>query len=169
VPNKPYLKKVEMELSMVSKEDLAAIPMFSNLTDDELEILSSISYKKEYSRDDIVIGENTPGGMLFIVQKGEVKIVRLASALKDENLVTHKDGEFFGGISLVDGEKFSASAVCITDTVTFQISKADFDEMAKKNPSLGIKLLKSISVKNSFHLRTINSKIKDMVSYVVQR
>lgn len=154
---------------MVSKEDLAAIPMFSNLSGEEMDIISSICYKKEYSKDDIIIGENAPGGMLFIVQKGEVKIARLARALKDENLAIHKEGEFFGGISLIDGEKYSASAVCVTDTVTFQISKADFDEMAKKNPPLGIKLLEAISVKNSFHLRRINSKINDMINYVVQR
>ncbi len=158
-----------MELSMVSKEDLMTIPMFSGLTDGEREIIASISDRKKYLKDDVVIGENTPGGMLFVVQTGEVKIVRLIRGLKDQDLIVHKDGEFFGGMSLVDGKEYSATAVCVCDSVIFQISKAHFDEMAEKNPLLGIKLLSYISTKNSFHLRTINSKINDMISYVVQR
>ena len=154
---------------MVSNSDLEAVPLFLKLSDAERKIITSVTSKQEYLKDDIIINENSPGGTLFVVKEGEVKITRLARVNNVQNLATVKSGEFFGGISLIDNEKYSASAVCVTDCMIFQISNTDFNELANKHPLLGIKILNYICIENCLQLRTINTKILGMVEYIGQR
>jgi CRP-like cAMP-binding protein len=151
---------------MVTKEDLEKIPLFSSFSDAEREEMAFITEKKELLRDAPVFNQTDPGGKLCIVHKGEVKITRTIRQQEQHTLLVKKSGDFFGGISLIDGKERSACATCVTDTEIFIIDKTDFDELARKNPLLGIKLLKHITLSICFYLRTMNDKFHDMVKYV---
>ncbi len=151
---------------MVEKEDLAAIPIFSDLNETEREKIAAITEEKEFLKNASIISQTSPSGQLFIVQKGEVKITRLIRDQQEQTLAVLKDGDFFGGVSFVDGQKHSASAVCTADSVIFVISKTDFDKLTEEDPVLGVRLVKHLTLSICNYLRTMNIKFYDMVQYV---
>ncbi len=151
---------------MVNKEDLARIPLFSQLSDAEREKVVSITKKMEFLRDNYIFNQDGSGGQLFIVHKGEVKITRLIREHHEQTLAVLRNGDFLGAVSLIDGKEHSASAVCTADSVIFTIYKADFDKLAQEDTALGLKILKLLTTEVGSFLRTMNSKFIDMVQYV---
>lgn len=151
---------------MVSKESLAQITIFSDLDEADMEKIAAITQEKEYLKDTAIFSQTSPGGQLFIVRKGEIKITRSVREKQEHTLTVLKSGEFFGSISFVDGQMHSASAVCVVDSVVSIINKDDFDELTKEYPVLGLKILKRLTLAICDYLRTMNSKFYDMVMYV---
>jgi CRP-like cAMP-binding protein len=151
---------------MVTKEELEKIPLFSEFSDAEREVVASVVEKKELLPDTLIFGETDPGGKLYIVYKGEVKITRVIREREQQVLNKLQDGEFFGGVSFIDGSDHSASAVCTTDSVIFTIKKSDFDKLTEKDPILGIRILKHLIFSICSYLRKMNEKFYDMVQYV---
>ncbi len=151
---------------MVSNESLAEISIFSDLNETDREKIAAITQKKEYLKDTSIISQTSPGGQLFIVRKGEIKITRFIRENQEQTLTVLKSGDFFGSLSFVDGQTYSASAVCVADSVVFVIDKSDFDELSDKNPVLGINILKRLTLSICSYLRTMNIKFYDMVQYV---
>lgn len=151
---------------MVTKEDLKKIPLFSELSDTEREELASVTEKKKLLPDIPIFSETDPGGKLFIVYKGEVKISRVIREHEEQTLTRLKDGDFFGGVSFIDGSEHSASAVCTTDSVILTIDKNDFDKISEKNPMMGLKILRLLIRSICSYLRKMNQKFYDMVQYV---
>lgn len=151
---------------MVTKEDLEKIPLFSGFGDAEREEIASVTERKELLPDTPVFSETDPGGKLYIVYKGEVKITRLIREQEQQTLNKLQDGDFFGGVSFIDGSEHSASAVCTTDSVIFTINKSDFDKLSEKNPMMGIKILQTLILSICSYLRKMNEKFYDMVQYV---
>lgn len=154
---------------MVSQEDLAAIPFFAQLSEAERKILASITNKKDFLKDETIFIESSPCRTLFIVQDGEVKITRLVREHEELLLATLKCGDFFGGMSFIDGQKHSATAVCADDLVVLTIDKDDFDEFTRKNPLLGIKILKCIGIEICLYLRIMTYKFHNLVDYVISQ
>ena len=151
---------------MVSKENLAEIAIFSDLNEADRDKIAAISQRKEYLKDTSIISQVSPGGQLFMVHKGEIKIIRSVREKQEQTLTVLRSGDFFGGVSFVDGKMHSASAVCIADTVVFIIDKDDFDQLSEKDPVLGVNILKRLTLSLCAYLRTMNLKFYDMVQYV---
>ena len=152
---------------MVNKDELAPISLFSQFSDEEREKIASITDRKEFRKDTSIINEGSSGGELFIIHQGKVNITRVIREHEYQTLAILRDGDFFGSLSFIDGCKHCASAVCATDSIIFNTSKGNFDKLVDKDPKLGIKLLTIISINNCLHLRRMNSKVFDLIKYVL--
>ncbi|NQU05966.1 MAG: cyclic nucleotide-binding domain-containing protein, partial [Calditrichaeota bacterium] len=58
---------------------LRKIPLFGDLTDEELDLVSKLIMHREYSKNTLVIFEDDVGNCLFVIKYGRVKISRIAS------------------------------------------------------------------------------------------
>jgi CRP-like cAMP-binding protein len=168
--SQPFVEGSESNtIDKISKEDLATIPCFSQLSDMEREKVASVTTKKQFSKDDLVFNKNDSGGQLFFVHQGEVKISRVIREHQAQTLSVVKPGDFFGVVSFIDGKERSVSAVCNADSVVFIIDKTGFDELSRQDPATGLKILKIFSPIICSYLRKTNSKIKDLDNYVTSR
>jgi CRP/FNR family transcriptional regulator len=150
----------------VNKDDLAAIPVFSQLSEVEREAVASITDKKLFFMGNRVFCRGDPGGQLFIVHKGVVKITRSIRGNFEQSLAIKKSGDLFGKVSFFDNQNQYSTAVCVTDSMIFIINKAYFDELTQINPVLGVKILRSINISICSQLRKTNSSFNRMVKYV---
>ena len=150
----------------VNSDALAAIPFFSQLNDEERGAVASITDKKLFFMGNRVFSPGDPGGQLFIVHKGVVKITQSIRENYDQSLSIKKSGDIFGKVSFFNDQKQYSSAVCVTDSMIFIINKAYFDELAQINPVLGIKILRSINMSICSQLRETNSSFNSMVKYI---
>lgn len=130
---------------MMNSEKLAAFfkegALFSNLSDEELTQLAHIARERRFDRNQIIFYEGDLGGSLYIIVSGTVKIVIMADDGREHILGLLHDGDFFGEVSLIDGEPRSATAIAQDKVNIVMISRDDFVRLLRENPEMSLKIM----------------------------
>ena len=98
-------------------------------------------YKK---KDDIYREGSFPKGIYF-VSKGKVKIYQSNEHGKEFITELHKEGDFFGYLSLLKDEKYSSSAATLEDSEIYMLPKEDFFALIYKNAEVSKKFIEMLS------------------------
>jgi len=98
-------------------------------------------YKK---KDTIYKEDNFPKGIYF-VSRGKVKIFKTSETGKELITELHKEGEFFGYLSLLQDEKYSTTAAALEDCEIYMIPKDDFFDLIYKNAEVSKKFIELLS------------------------
>ncbi|MBV5338842.1 MAG: Crp/Fnr family transcriptional regulator [Deltaproteobacteria bacterium] len=103
------------------------IPLFSELSDDEIERIEGIIIKKKFARDQIVLLEEETGNYMYIVYAGKVRVVKHSQEGREQIITMHRKNDFFGEMSLLDSKTSPATVIAHEDAVIGLISKNDFE------------------------------------------
>ncbi len=98
-------------------------------------------YKK---KDDIYREGSYPKGIYFI-NKGKIKTYQTNNAGKELITGLHKEGDFFGYLSLFKDEKYSSSAATLEESEIYMIPKEDFFSLIYKNADVSKKFIEILS------------------------
>jgi CRP-like cAMP-binding protein len=98
-------------------------------------------YKK---KTDIYAEGSYPRGIYFI-SKGKVKTYHTNEFGKEFITELHKEGEFFGYLSLLQDEKHSSSATALEDSEIYMLPKEDFFDLIFKNADVSRKFIEMLS------------------------
>lgn len=134
------------------------VPLFGGLTETELQEVTNVSSKKTYRKDAVIFFEEDEGDALFIINKGRVKVAKFSGGGKEFILAILGAGDFFGDMSLLDGQPRSATVVAMEDTEVSIIRRQDFIILIRQNPQIAVKLLEALSLR----LREANRKIGNL-------
>jgi len=85
--------------------------------------------RQKYKKGNIVLLEQENGAALFVIVSGKVKVVRMDEDGREVILSMFGPGEFFGEMSLLDGQARSASVVATVKSELFMIHRRDFLEL----------------------------------------
>ncbi|MBI5643396.1 MAG: cyclic nucleotide-binding domain-containing protein [Deltaproteobacteria bacterium] len=151
---------------MVDPKLLRELPFFTDLSDNELEIVSKVVKKKEFKLGDTIFKESEDGASIYIIRKGEVKACKIAPDGELFTLTIMKDGDIFGEMSFLDGRPRSATVVAVSDLETYVIEKADFETLVDGNPRIIYKMLKNIVFTIHSIVRGMNSRYIEMINYM---
>ncbi|MBK6521416.1 MAG: response regulator [Bacteroidia bacterium] len=99
------------------------------------------TYKK---KDDIYKEGGYPKGIYF-VSKGKVKVTQTSNSGKELITELHNEGDFFGYLSLLQGEKYMGSATALEDSEVYMIPKEDFFSLIYKNAEVSRKFIEILS------------------------
>lgn len=130
------MKKVEL---------LKTVPIFSELQDAVLQKISELMQVRSYSKDQMILMEESLGDSFFVISKGSVKITRLSEDGREVILAMLGEGEFFGEMSLLDGETRSANVVAIEGAEVMVLNRGEFLNMLEKYPRIAISLLEELA------------------------
>ena len=136
---------------------LSNVPIFSELSRNELLRIKSIGSVRRFSKQEIIFDEDTCGGKFYIVLAGSVKIFT-SSGAKKKTLAYLEKGEFFGEMALLDAEPRSASSEAMEDSELFVIKKNDFKQLLVRQPNISFHILKTLSSR----LRTADKEIEGL-------
>ncbi len=120
---------------------LAAVPLFERLNDEERELLAQQLDSEEFAAGQPIFQRGEPGNAVFIVASGEVEIFINDSTGNKVVFETVKAGDFFGELSLLDGEKRSASAQAIAPTRALKVDRNDLETLFTRHPSAALDVL----------------------------
>lgn len=111
-------------------------------------------------RGTLVFREGQLGDAMFIVQEGEVDILKRLEDGTSRILRTMAKGDFFGEMSLIDKKNRSASAVCRTAVRLIRVPQESLVRFIETNPHFVMRML------NTFvdRLRSSNSIIEKAMS-----
>jgi CRP/FNR family cyclic AMP-dependent transcriptional regulator len=110
----------------IKLEFLRNIQLFSSLTDEELNEISSKITLEEFKKNEIVLYEEDTNQFMYIILFGKVKVVQTTEDGKEIILAIHKSNDFFGEISLIDGKTSPATVLTTENSLIAIISKKDF-------------------------------------------
>ena len=120
---------------------LNSIIIFSELTDEECKSLQKFFKPRNYLKNSMIILEEEYGDLVFVVQKGTIKITRVNDEGKEVILALLGPGEIFGELAILDGEARSANALAQENCQLLAINKEDFLEILKNNFSISFNLM----------------------------
>ncbi|MSQ23088.1 MAG: Crp/Fnr family transcriptional regulator [Chloroflexi bacterium] len=93
----------------------------------------------------MVFEKGDPGDALYIIVKGQVKVILPSGDGNEALLATMDDGDFFGELSMIDGEPRSATILASLPTDTIVLRREGFYEFLRASPDVAIEMLQALS------------------------
>ncbi len=124
---------------------LAQVPLFSDLTKRELQILSVNCREREYPEGATLLRQGETGVGLFILTTGRVRVTQQTAEGETRDLGVFERGAVLGEMSLLDDLPRTATAVALEPVRALVIPVWDFRAALRESPDIGIKLLAVLS------------------------
>jgi CRP/FNR family transcriptional regulator, cyclic AMP receptor protein len=135
------------------------VPLFEGLPAATLTQLAALAQRRAFKRGEVIFHKGDPGDTLFVITRGQVKIV-LPSETGEEAVIGVLDvGDFFGELSLIDEQARSATIVATQVTETLVLRRVQFLQFVVAHPELAIQVLRVLSRR----LRDADAFIEDAV------
>lgn len=130
---------------MNTAETLRRVSFLAELTDAELEELGGSLRLRRCRKGETIFTEGDDGDCMYVIEEGLVKIALTSPEGKEAILRLCRVGDFFGEMSLLDGEPRSADAHAQSPTRLLLLGRADFLRFLERRPSVAVRLLASLS------------------------
>jgi small-conductance mechanosensitive channel/CRP-like cAMP-binding protein len=116
---------------------LREIDLFRPLSEEELRTVAARCRPLHYAAGERIIEEGAAGDSFFVVDRGEVEVSKdLGGAPR--TLARLMEGQFFGEMALLTGEKRAATVVAATDVDLFTLDKTGFHDVIAGNPAIAV-------------------------------
>lgn len=154
-------------------EFLKEVPLFSRLSEEQIEKISSITIKKRFSRGEIIFNPGEKGNHFFILKSGKVKIFKTLKG-KDQIIKIFEKPTLFGEAASFTGKNFPAWAEAIEDSEVLIIPRERFLNLIKEDPEIGMNLL-SVMAQRLIHLTNVieslslKNALSKVASYILKK
>ncbi len=126
-------------------EFLAKVPLFHGLRQEQLMKLSKSFRERDYEADEVIIEQGKVGVGLFILVRGEAKVVRGQPQGDEYELDRLHRTDFFGEMSLLDDAPRSASVIATEPTKCLALNKLDFMDTLHNDAEMAVGMLKAMA------------------------
>ena len=120
---------------------LSNVPLFSSLTKEELDQITSRVDMQEFSRNETIFSEEDANNFMYIILVGAVKVVQHTEDGRELILAIHEKDDFFGEVALIDNKATPASVVATEDSLLAIVARKDFYPLLYSQPKVLDKLL----------------------------
>lgn len=129
---------------MPHEDQLAAVPLFSQLPRKDLTRLGRAVVERHYKKGDVIVKEGESAVAFFIITKGRVEVSK-GSGTKKRKLAELGPGNVFGEMALLDGGPRDATVKALEDTDCLVLSRWDFVAELRTNPQMAVAMLPILS------------------------
>ena len=126
-------------------ELLRNVPLLSGLSQPELAAIAALALRKRYEPRDVVVQMSDPGGELFVIVEGHLKVVSAGIDGRDTALGIMGPGEVFGEVSLLDGGPRSATVQTLEHCELLVIRREPFLRFLESSPKTAIALARVLA------------------------
>ena len=140
-------------------DHLKNVPIFSDLSDSDLTKIATKMIPREYEKGKMILLEESQGETFFIIKSGAVKVTRQSDDGREVILAILGESDFFGEMSLLDGEGRSANIVSNEDAEVLTLSRSDFLDCLETYPKIAIALLEELAIrlrKSDQHIESLS-------------
>ena len=126
---------------------LEKTPLFSSLSQPELQQLAARTVRKLFSSGELLFSEGEPCNGLHIIVRGRVRIFKTSMSGREQVLAVNEPGESIAELPVFDGGPFPASSIAIEDTEMAFISRRDFNAYCIEHPQVALKVLSVVGAR----------------------
>ena len=124
---------------------LQSVPIFSELIPSDLNKIAERMVRRSYTKGQMILLEDDLGQTFFVIGKGSVKITRLSDDGREVILAMLGESDFFGEMSLLDGDGRSANVVALEASEVLTLARNDFLDILHEYPKISISLLEELT------------------------
>lgn len=139
-------------------EQLARVPLFVGLTDEQFEQLAMIVTDQDFRRGQVIFYDGDEGVGFYVVLSGRVKICKVSSDGKEQILHLTGPGETFAEVAVFAGTGYPATAIALEKSRILFVPKTAFVELIQANPSLAMNMMASLAKR----LRRFSTMIENL-------
>ena len=141
-----------------ASEALKLVPFFNNLNQEEVGNLSKRLVPRRFNAGQIIFHHGDPGGLLYIISRGKVKITHSTPDGQEAMLAIFGAGDFFGELALLDDSPRSATVEALEPTETMTLHRDEFIRYINNNPDFSLHVLQTLAQ----HIRRLNNQLSDI-------
>ena len=113
---------------------LARVPVFEELTEDDLRRVAEVSVPRAFAAGDVVFREGDDSDTCYVVQSGHARALREHPDGRQITLATFGPGDIFGELAMFDDERRSATVEAIDDLEVAGILGPDMRRLMREHP-----------------------------------
>jgi CRP-like cAMP-binding protein len=121
---------------------LAAAPLLAGVDPDGLASVAARTVEVSFPAGGVIARQGDVGSGLFIIASGSVRVVR-----DGETIATLGAGEFFGELSVLDGQPRSAQVVAAEPTVCLALSTWEFEAVVRERPDVALAIMRGLAAR----------------------
>ena len=143
------------------KQAIKNVPLFSELADQELNLLAASGSRKNFPGKNVIFQEGDSGDVLFIILSGKVKVLLTGKNGQEYILSRLGPGNFFGEMAILESAPRSASVITVEPSEFFLLGRKALTELLKHHPDIAMKILKNLSQR----LRKVSEQVRSLVMF----
>ncbi|MBR9909717.1 MAG: Crp/Fnr family transcriptional regulator [Gammaproteobacteria bacterium] len=137
---------------------LARLPLFSDLSAQQLRELEQHTLLRSYPKNTIVITEGDNSDSLYIIVSGRMRVYCSDDEGREITLNDLSSGDYFGELALLDNQQRSASVITTEACRLLQLNKASLLEAFRQTPDIAYHLLVNLTQR----VRALTSNVKNL-------
>ncbi|WP_107838495.1 Crp/Fnr family transcriptional regulator [Metasolibacillus meyeri] len=123
------------------------VPIFQNLKPEEFEKISKMITRHVFKRGEHILLAGDIKKSLFIIRKGQVKIVKLLPNGQEQIVRISGAGDFFGDTTLFNNLPLTTNVEAIEETYICMINGDELKQLLAQNPNILFKILQEMSMR----------------------
>lgn len=154
-------------ISLISKT-----PIFQGLNNNEYSAIGKAMIHRKFSLNQVIVHEDDDNSQtFFIILSGIVHVTVLTTEGKQTILATLQKGDFFGEMSILDGEPRSASVIAAQECKLAMLYRKSLLDILKLYPKITIQMLIAMSRRlrrsnrhiNTLSMMSVYGRIADVI------
>jgi len=130
--------KVEIEKDMAVA--LTKVPIFSELSKREIQKIIRIAHKRDYKEGEEIVRQRQPSAGMYVIMRGEAKVIRRSDEGIEIRLATMNEGDFFGDMDLLDNAPRTATITATTPSQVIGLFRPELLQLVEQDPKLASKI-----------------------------
>jgi CRP/FNR family cyclic AMP-dependent transcriptional regulator len=136
------------------------VPLFTGLTDIELEALARDFVRREFKQDTHIFQQGDAGQVLYLIETGQVRIYVHETEGQERSVVHYGPCDIFGELAVIDGLPRSASAFVVEDSVVYSLTRDRFRQQMTHSPQLALNFMQALSAR----MRLTSNQVGNLIS-----
>ena len=130
---------------MSTADVLGQVWLFSGLTEEQLDAISSFTFQKTFQPGEMIVEEGHTGNGLYIIMSGQVEVVKGLGTENARVLAKRGPEEVFGEMALLGEWPRTASVIAVDQVECLGLDRWVFLTQLERQPQLGIKMLQILA------------------------
>jgi CRP-like cAMP-binding protein len=123
-----------------AERHLRRLALLNGLTQEQVREVAEHLKPERFTAGQSIYRQGMPGDSLYLIEEGQVSVQNRDPQGQAEVWATLGSGEFFGETSMLTGEPHEADVIASTDVSTWALTRADFEALVLRYPSLALNL-----------------------------
>ena len=114
--------------------------LLQGMTDRTLEAIADLTSERTFASGQVIVREGDVGDTFFVITSGSAVVEQKGSRLRELS-----SGDFFGEISLIDGQPRTATITASEEVAALTLEREDFQQLIADHPSVRLELLMALT------------------------
>jgi small-conductance mechanosensitive channel len=115
---------------------LAGVELFHTLNEDERHVLAERLHPAPFAKGEAMTRQGAEAHSLYIITKGSAEVAISVAEAPRKTIATLHAGDFLGEMSLLTGDKRSATVVALEDVECYRLNKEAFHDILQQRPEI---------------------------------